>query len=106
MDHGNVIVRFSGVTFGYDEEHPLMEEADFSVREDAKITLMGQNGAGKSTIFKMLTGHLKPTEGAVHIKKGATVAIGLQVMAREHMDKTVLEFFEHAFPEEKVYDIE
>jgi ATPase subunit of ABC transporter with duplicated ATPase domains len=105
MDHGNVIIRFSGVTYGYDEDHPLLEEADFSVRENAKITVMGQNGAGKSTIFKMLTGVLKPTAGQINIQQGASIAIGLQVLARERMNDTVLEFFEHAFAEKK-YDIE
>lgn len=48
MEHGNVIVRFSGVTFGYDEEKPLLEEAEFSIRDNAKITLMGQNGAERA----------------------------------------------------------
>lgn len=105
MDHGNVIIRFSGVTFGYDEEHPIMNEVDFSVRENAKITLMGQNGAGKSTIFKLLTGELKPKVGGVHVKAGATIAIGQQVMNRAYMEDTVLEFFTRAF-EEKPYDID
>ncbi len=62
MDHGNVIIRFSNVTFGYDEEKPLLDEVCFSVRQDAKITIMGQNGAGKSTILKLLTGEIKPKE--------------------------------------------
>jgi ATPase subunit of ABC transporter with duplicated ATPase domains len=105
MDHGNVILRFSGVTFGYDEEKPLLDEVDFSVRENAKITLMGQNGAGKSTIFKMLTGDLKPQAGEVHIQNGATIAIAKQVMAREHMENTVREFFAKAF-NEKLYDLD
>lgn len=105
MDHGNVILRFSGVTFGYDEEKPLLDEVDFSVRESAKITLMGQNGAGKSTIFKMLTGDLKPQAGEVHIQNGATIAIAKQVMAREHMENTVREFFAKAF-DEKLYDLD
>lgn len=83
MDHGNVIIRFRGVTYGYDEENPLLEEADFSVRENAKMTIMGQNGAGKSTLFKLLTGDLKPTEGEIHFRQGASIAIGLQVLARE-----------------------
>ena len=77
MDHGNVIIRFSDVSFGYDEDHPTLEEASFSVRENAKITLMGQNGAGKSTIFKLITGELAPREGGVHIRKDATIATAL-----------------------------
>ncbi|HWQ99615.1 MAG TPA: ATP-binding cassette domain-containing protein, partial [Candidatus Methylomirabilis sp.] len=97
MDHGNVIVRFSGVTFGYDEEKPLLDEVDFSIRENAKIALMGQNGAGKSTIFKLLTGALKPNEGGVHVSADATVATALQVIPRDQMADTVREFFARAF---------
>ncbi len=97
-DHGNVIIRFSDVTFGYDEERPLLEEASFSVREDAKITLMGQNGAGKSSIFKLMLGALKPKEGTISITQGKT-DLAKQVMAREHLDETVRAYFSHAFAE-------
>jgi ATP-binding cassette subfamily F protein 3 len=105
LDHGDVIIRFSDVSFGYDEQNPTLEEASFSVRENAKITLMGQNGAGKSTIFKLMTGELKPNEGGIHIKKGATIATAHQVIPRAQLQETVLQYFEHAF-EEKTYDIE
>ena len=105
MDHGNVIVRFSGVTYGYDEENPLLDEADFSVRENAKITVMGQNGAGKSTIFKLITGVMKPQAGQISIQKGASIAVGQQVLPREQLEDTVREFFERAFVE-KTYDLD
>jgi ATP-binding cassette, subfamily F, member 3 len=105
MDHGNVIIRFSGVTYGYDEEHPLLEEADFSVRENAKVTVMGQNGAGKSTIFKLITGGLKPKEGQISITQGTSIATGLQVLERERMGDTIREFFARAFAEKK-YDLD
>jgi ATP-binding cassette, subfamily F, member 3 len=104
-DHGDVIIRFSDVTFGYEDERLILDEASFSVREDAKVTVMGQNGAGKSTIFKMLTGALKPKSGGVHVRTGATIATGLQVMPRERMEDSIRVYFEHAF-EEKTYDIE
>ncbi len=105
MEHGNVIIRFNRVSFAYDEDHPILDEVNFSVRENAKVALMGQNGAGKSSIFKLLTGVMKPQEGEVHIEKGAKVAIGLQVMERERMNETVLEFFARAF-EERPYNID
>jgi len=100
-----VIVRFSDVTFGYDEKHLLMEEASFSVREGAKVTIMGQNGAGKSTIFKMITGEEKPIKGQVHITNGASIAQQKQVMAKEFLPMTLREYFESAF-EEKMYDLD
>ncbi len=105
MDHGNVILRFGNVSYAYDEDHPILDEVNFSVRENAKITLMGQNGAGKSSIFKLLTGVMKPQEGEVHIQKGAKVAIGLQVMQRDRMEDTITEFFARAF-EEPPYNLD
>ncbi len=105
MDQGNVIIRFSDVSYHHDEDHAILDQASFSVRENAKITLMGQNGAGKSTIFKLMTGVYKPQEGGIHIRQNATIATGHQVMPRERMEDTVLAFFEQAFPE-KMYDIE
>ena len=105
MDHGSIIIRLSDVSFGYGEDDPILDEVNFSVRENAKITIMGQNGAGKSTILKLLSGALKPTAGGIHIQKDATIATGLQVMERERMDDTILEFFSRAFVE-KTYDID
>ncbi len=106
MEHGSVIVRFSDVTFGYDEKHLLMEEASFSVREGAKITIMGQNGAGKSTIFKMITGELKPIKGTISISHGASIAQQKQVMAKEFLPLTIHEYFETAFPDQTLYDLD
>ena len=102
MNHGDVIVRFDAVSFAYDEAKPILEEASFSVRENAKITIMGQNGAGKSTIFKLITRELQPVEGAVHTGVGSTIAIATQVMERSNLEKTVEEFFATAF-DKKMY---
>lgn len=105
MDTGDVILRLQDVTFYYDHRRPILDEASFSVRENAKLTIMGQNGAGKSTIFKLLTKELKPQSGQIHMQKGITIGIAKQVIPAADLQKTVLEFFEGAFSE-KQYDIE
>lgn len=105
MDHGDVIVRFDDVTFGYTPQKNILDEANFSIRTHAKLTVMGQNGAGKSTIFKIMTGELAPSRGKIHIKKGASIGIAKQVVNPEDLQKTVLEFFAGAFADKK-YDIE
>ncbi|PIQ67400.1 hypothetical protein COY25_03810 [Candidatus Uhrbacteria bacterium CG_4_10_14_0_2_um_filter_41_7] len=96
-EHGDVILRFDEVNFGYTEKKLLMEEASFSVRENMKLTLMGQNGAGKSTIFKMITGDLEPLKGKIHIKNGTTIGISKQVMDRKYAEMSVYQYFETAF---------
>ncbi|MBI5794461.1 ABC-F family ATP-binding cassette domain-containing protein, partial [Candidatus Uhrbacteria bacterium] len=92
MDHGDVIVRFQDVSFHYDHKKPILEEASFSVRENAKLTIVGQNGAGKSTIFKLIMREIKPTEGEIHLKRGSTIGIAKQVVAHSDLEKTVLAF--------------
>lgn len=104
-DHGDVVLRFDNVTFGYTAAKPLLEEATFSIRERAKVTLMGQNGAGKSSIFSLIAGELEPEEGKIHIREGATIARAMQAISRNQLDLAVVPFFEKAF-KQKVYDIE
>jgi ATPase subunit of ABC transporter with duplicated ATPase domains len=66
---------------------------------------MGQNGAGKSTIFGLITKAQTPEAGEIHIQNGLTIALSRQVIAREQMDLTVREFFQKVFPK-VVYDID
>lgn len=103
--HGEILIRFDEVTFGYDETKPLIEEASFVLRRGAKLTLMGPNGAGKSTIFKMITGSLKPLEGRMISEGKVTTAIAEQYIPHEEWDMQCLDYLQKAF-DEKVYDIE
>ena len=105
MAKNDTILRFEGVSFEYGPNKPIIEEVDFSLREGNKFTIMGQNGAGKSTIFKMITGDLTPESGSINIGNGVTIAISRQVIPRDEMTLTVREFFEKCFPK-KVYDID
>ena len=105
MSNGNVIVRFDEMSFEYTSKQSILSEVDFSVRRGSKMTLMGQNGAGKSTIFQLMNGNLKPTDGAIHIERGLTIATSRQVIPQEQLSITVREFFEACF-KETVYDID
>lgn len=93
MARWDVIIRFDEVTYGYVAPKWLLDEVSFSIREGSKVTLMGQNGAGKSTIFKLITGDLKPHEGRILITAGKHIAIAKQVMSHEDKDLTVAEYF-------------
>lgn len=99
------IIRFEQLSFEYGPNKPILSEVDFVVRRGAKITLMGQNGAGKSTIFGLITGAHQPEEGDIHIDKKTTIAIAKQVIPRADLELTVREFFEKCF-DKKIYDID
>jgi ATPase subunit of ABC transporter with duplicated ATPase domains len=98
-------VRFDEVSFGYGHNHPILDAADFTLRTGMKMALMGQNGAGKSTIFKLIAGALVPDEGAIQMPPGRTIAMANQSIARDERGLTVREFFEKRFAK-KVYDID
>jgi len=91
------ILRFDQVSFEYIHKKPILDEASFVVRKGAKITLMGQNGAGKSTIFGLIKGELKPKHGQVSVTAGATIGAARQMIAQEHLALTVEDYFATAF---------
>jgi ATP-binding cassette subfamily F protein 3 len=105
MANNDISVRFNKVSFEYGHEKPILHEASFSLRRGSKITLMGQNGAGKSTIFNLITGALKPDDGTIHVDPRLKIAYAKQVIPREQLDLTVKEFFEKCF-DEKIYNID
>lgn len=52
------------IAFGYDE--PLIENFSINVRSDSRIGLLGANGQGKSTLLKVLNGHLPLLAGEIN----------------------------------------
>lgn len=102
MTNDSVIIRFSNVSFEYQHNKPLLEEASFSVRTGSRITLMGQNGAGKSSLFKLITGENKPTSGDIFLTpKDGSIAIARQVMPQDLANLSIRDYFATAFVEKK-----
>ena len=94
---GDTILRFDEVKFEYLHKKPILDGASFNIREGAKITLMGQNGAGKSTIFGLIKNELTPKSGRISITNGATIGTARQTMAREDLTLSVEKYFSRAF---------
>ncbi|SDS59223.1 ABC-F family ATP-binding cassette domain-containing protein [Winogradskyella sediminis] len=62
----NLAVEFSG--------HTLFSDVSFTINENDKIALMGKNGAGKSTMMKIIAGVQSATRGNVRCPKDAVIA--------------------------------
>ncbi|MES2315797.1 MAG: ATP-binding cassette domain-containing protein [Patescibacteria group bacterium] len=106
---GETIVRFDKVSFNYGHNKPILDSVSFTVRRGMKVTIVGQNGAGKSTIFSLITGERKPEEGVMNIAQRVTIALSRQVIPRDELLLTVREFFEKSLKnvtDKKVYDID
>ena len=75
---------------------PLFQDASFVVNDHDRIALVGKNGAGKSTMLKVLCGLQKPTSGTVAVPSDTTVGYLPQVM-RLQDDTSVVEETRKAF---------
>ena len=75
---------------------PLFKDVSFVINERDRIALVGKNGAGKSTMLKILCGMQKPTSGAVSVPNDTTIGYLPQVMKLSD-DTTVKEETRKAF---------
>ena len=60
-------VVFSGVTFGYDPNVPVVKEVDFGIGEGQVVALVGHTGAGKTTLSSLLPRYYDPQQGGILI---------------------------------------
>ncbi len=79
---------------------PILEKVSFALEETDRLGIIGVNGCGKSTLFRLITGELEPTEGQIFLSKGKTVGILTQDGAFDCEDesRTVSEQILQAFP--------
>lgn len=89
------MISIEGLTVEFNAT-PLFEDVSYVINKKDRIALVGKNGAGKSTMLKILAGFRQPTSGTVSIPRECTVGYLPQVMALSDK-RTVLEEAELAF---------
>ena len=70
---GTEVLRCSGLKMAFDEKL-LFENADMEINRGERVFLLGANGCGKTTLFKIITGELEAVAGTTKI--GANIQIG------------------------------
>ena len=60
-------IELTGVAFGYDTRFPALESVDMRVERGAFVTIVGPNGGGKTTLFRLMLGLIRPTAGTVRM---------------------------------------
>lgn len=62
-----VKLSFKDVTFQYDEGTDIIKNINLNINPLEKVTFVGRTGVGKSTLFKLIMGLLKPTSGCISV---------------------------------------
>jgi len=53
---------------------PLLQDTQLQIFANQRVGLVGKNGCGKSTLFRLIRGEIKPDSGDVHFQSGKTIA--------------------------------
>ena len=81
---GEEVIRLDDVTFAYEHGKPVVKGLDTVIRKGERVAVVGKNGAGKSTMAKLITGIHRPNKGHIYIdgkdyKKSTVKEIGEEV---------------------------
>lgn len=67
FDLKSVDIRFNNVSFAYEKGKEVLKDINVQINPCEKVTFTGRTGVGKSTLFKLVVGLLRPTEGSITI---------------------------------------
>ncbi len=87
---GNKVLLFKDVSKGYGQTK-LLDSCSFDLPRNAIVGVIGPNGIGKTTLFRMITGQEQPDSG--EIEMGESVSVGYVDQQRDSLggDKTIFE---------------
>lgn len=80
----NATVQFENVHFSYHDARPILNGITFQVEAGKKVAIVGESGAGKSTIMKLLFRFYEPTRGTVCVN-GQDISQVTQNSLRSHI---------------------
>ncbi len=83
------MISINGLTVAYGG-FTLLDDINFHISENDKIGLVGKNGAGKSTVLKLICGLQSPTSGKVAVPSGIRIGYLPQIM-EHHKGKSVID---------------
>lgn len=75
----------------------VLDGVSFEVKTGERISLIGENGSGKSTIFKIINGDEKEDSGNVNIKKESTIGFLKQIYNKEKENISVGDYLKRSF---------
>jgi ATP-binding cassette subfamily F protein uup len=81
------LLRFDDISLDFGELR-ILRDAEFSIETGERVCLIGRNGAGKSTTFRLITGQLEPDRGEITAPQGLIVS-QLEQTLPEAMDHYV-----------------
>ncbi len=91
------MIQFQSVRKSFGTQDVLVA-ATFAVHPGERVGIVGANGAGKSTIFELICGHMEPERGEVSVPTSMTIGYVRQQLNPHLHDDSLIEYVENAVP--------
>jgi len=65
----DILLEIKDLTFGYDKSRPLLKDFNLTLKRGEVVSIVGRSGVGKSTLFSLICGEIKPQKGLIKAKK-------------------------------------
>ncbi|CEN89701.1 ABC transporter [[Clostridium] sordellii] len=65
--NSEVLLELKNISFQYEKKKPILEDVSFKINKGEMVSIVGKNGAGKSTISKLICGFYKQTNGEIFL---------------------------------------
>ena len=91
LNASDISLRFGATT--------ILENISFSINEGDRLGIVGVNGAGKTSLFRIITGEYTPDSGAIYISKDKTVGVLNQTIPMDQLhEESIIEHMFLAYP--------
>jgi len=70
---GDTVLKIENLTFGYSQDKLLYKNFNLKVKRGEFVSIVGKSGIGKSTLFELIAGNLKPLNGIIERKRVAWI---------------------------------
>lgn len=99
-----MLITFNNVSLQYTDKR-ILDDVSFTINDNVKIGIIGMNGAGKSSILKLIVGELEPSSGVIYRKNGLNMGYLSQEITL-YDDKTIFEETKRLSKNENDYEIQ
>ncbi|MBQ7668512.1 MAG: ABC-F family ATP-binding cassette domain-containing protein [Clostridia bacterium] len=91
-------IELNNVKINYGSKN-ILDGVSFEIKTGERVSLIGTNASGKSTLFNIISGNLRQDFGTVDIRKDATIGYLKQIYGDEDKDLTVESYLKRSFEE-------
>ena len=102
-ESGNIPIKVENLSFKYnkDDNEYLLEDLNFSLYKGEKFLVVGENGVGKSTLLKLITGVLTPNTGEIVIGNKTDIGYYAQELDGLNLNMNIMDNFKDLNVNEK-----